>query len=191
MRTKGCFIVLYLNSTHYVWIEAQVSVTSLSQHTFNPVTESLSNNMDIYSSMFIFSGGIYLFLLNHVLAVLQQMVTRNSRNAFLHPTPLQQFFASQTSPRFLQDPRVLVPVVITEIFPVPAAYQSWWQLYNLGGIRYVVLTSAGLSWRFQHSVLSNWCNPPCFVWEVCLFVRFFMISMKETCIFQALLGKCW
>lgn len=110
---------------------------------------------------------------------------------FFIPHLFNSSLPSQTSPLFLQDPRVLVPVVITEIFPVPAAYQSWWQLYNLGGIRYVVLTSAGLSWRFQHSMLSNWCNPPCFVWEVCLFVRFFMISMKETCIFQALLGKRW
>lgn len=111
---------------------------------------------------------------------------------FFIPHLFNSSLPSQTSPLFLQDPRVLVPVVITEIFPVPAAYQSWWQLYNLGGIRYVVvLTPAGLSCRFQHSVLSNWCHPPCFVWKVCLFVKFFRISMKETCIFQALLGKRW
>lgn len=79
-------------------------VLHLSQHTFNPVTESLSNNMNIYSIMFIFSGGIYLFLLNHVLAVLQQMVPRNSRNAFLHPTPLQQFFALPNKPSFSPGP---------------------------------------------------------------------------------------
>lgn len=117
------------------------------------------------------------------------MVPRNGRNAFLHPTPLQQFFAVPNKPPFSLRPESTGARGHYRNIHSPTACHSWWQLYNLGAIGYVaMLMSAGLCWRFQRGMPLNWCNPPCFVWKVWLFVKFLWSPMKETYIFQALLG---
>lgn len=72
---------------------------------------------------------------------------------------------------------------------IQGACHSWWQLCNRGAIGYLaMLKSAGLCWRFQRGMPSNWCNSPCFVWKVWLFGKSLWSPMKETYIFQALLG---
>lgn len=90
---------------------------------------------------------------------------KKCRNVFLHPTPLQSFSALPNKPLFSQSPGSTG--AHGHYRSIQGACHSWWQLYNRGAIGYVaMLKSAGLCWRFQRGMPSNWCNSPCFVWKV-------------------------
>lgn len=113
---------------------------------------------------------------------------KKCRNVFLHTTPLQQFSALPNKLLFSLSPESTG--AHGHYRSIHGACHSWWQLYNRGAIGYAAMPkSAGLCWRFQRGMPSNWCNSPCFVWKVWLFGKSLWSPKKETYIFQALLGR--